>query len=131
MTHTFSSERPESLAASSERDILLTLFDLGRQVASVIELDELLPRIPELIALLIPFDAFAAYSYALQHLDIAIVSLYTYVNPVIAVALGTLVLGEAFHLRMLAAAAVIVCGILIVRPARKMPRKETTPVVET
>ncbi len=52
--------------------------------------------------------AFAAYSYALRHLDIAIVSLYTYVNPVIAVALGTLLLDEPFGLRMLIAAAVIV-----------------------
>jgi sigma-B regulation protein RsbU (phosphoserine phosphatase) len=38
----------------SERDILLTLFDLGRQVASVIDTDELLHRIPDL-------DAFAVY----------------------------------------------------------------------
>jgi phosphoserine phosphatase RsbU/P len=47
--------------SSSERDILLTLFDLGRQVASVVEVDELLQRIPELIGRLIPFDAFAVY----------------------------------------------------------------------
>jgi drug/metabolite transporter (DMT)-like permease len=58
--------------------------------------------------------AFAAFSYALQHLDVAIVSLYSYVNPVIAVALGTLLLDEPFHLRMLVAAAVIVAGIAIV-----------------
>jgi drug/metabolite transporter (DMT)-like permease len=57
---------------------------------------------------------FAAYSYALQHLDVAIVSLYTYVNPVIAVALGTLLLGEPFHRRMAVAAAIIATGILIV-----------------
>ncbi len=43
----------------NEREILLTLFDLGRKVTSVIDLDELLPRIPELVARLIPFDAFA------------------------------------------------------------------------
>src|SRR3972149_122816 len=48
-------------AGTHERDILLTLFDLGRQVASVIDLDELLQRIPELIGRLIPFDAFAVY----------------------------------------------------------------------
>jgi phosphoserine phosphatase RsbU/P len=48
-------------SALSEREILLTLFDLGRQVASVIDFDELLPRIPELISRLIPFDAFAVY----------------------------------------------------------------------
>ena len=45
----------------SEREILLTLFDLGRQVASVIELDELLQQIPDLIGRLIQFDAFAVY----------------------------------------------------------------------
>jgi drug/metabolite transporter (DMT)-like permease len=57
---------------------------------------------------------FAAYSYALQHLDIAVVSLYTYINPVIAVTLGTLVLGEPFHMRMALAAGMIAAGILIV-----------------
>jgi sigma-B regulation protein RsbU (phosphoserine phosphatase) len=48
-------------ASSTERDILLTLFDLGRQVASVVNLDELLQKIPELIGRLISFDAFAVY----------------------------------------------------------------------
>jgi sigma-B regulation protein RsbU (phosphoserine phosphatase) len=45
----------------SEREVLLTLFDLGRQVASVIDFDELLQRIPDLIGRLIQFDAFAVY----------------------------------------------------------------------
>jgi drug/metabolite transporter (DMT)-like permease len=62
--------------------------------------------------------AFVAYSYALKHLPIAVVSLYTYVNPVIAVALGILLLNEPFDLRQLLAAAVIVLGILIVRPGK-------------
>lgn len=62
---------------------------------------------------------FAAYSYALRHLSVAIVSLYTYVNPVIAVALGTLLLDEPFHLRMVLAAAVIAGGILIVGPVSR------------
>lgn len=61
--------------------------------------------------------AFAAYSYALQHLDLAIVSLYSYVNPVIAVVLGTLVLGEPFHSRMIVAAAIIVLGVWCAKPA--------------
>ncbi len=46
---------------SSERDVLLTLFDMGRQVASVIELDELLDAMPGFIGRLIPFDALALY----------------------------------------------------------------------
>lgn len=59
--------------------------------------------------------AFAAYSYALRYLPVSTVSLYTYVNPVIAVALGTLLLGEPFRWSMLLAAAIIVTGIAIVR----------------
>jgi phosphoserine phosphatase RsbU/P len=51
---------PPSTSAS-EHDVLLTLFDLGRQVASVVDFDELLQRIPELIRRLIQFDAFAVY----------------------------------------------------------------------
>jgi len=50
-----------AVPSSSERDIVMTLFDLGRKVTSVINLDELLPRIPELIKRLVPFDAFAVY----------------------------------------------------------------------
>ncbi len=62
MNHHSTENTPPALAAgSNERDILLTLFDLGRQVASVINLDELLARIPELIRRLIQFDAFAVY----------------------------------------------------------------------
>src|SRR5262245_48315437 len=37
---------------------------------------------------------FSAYAYALKHLPVATVSLYAYVNPVIAVLLGTLILNE-------------------------------------
>lgn len=52
-----------SAEAATEHEVLLTLFDLGRQVTSVLELTELLPKIPELIARLIPFDAFGVYLY--------------------------------------------------------------------
>ena len=54
---------PVSAEPATEHDVLLTLFDLGRQVTSVLELQELLPKIPELIARLIPYDAFGVYLY--------------------------------------------------------------------
>ena len=57
----------------------------------------------------------AAYAYALKHLPVATVSLYAYVNPLIAVALGTLVLGEPFSARMIGAALVVFVGIALVR----------------
>src|SRR2546425_4029657 len=40
---------------------LTTLFALGREVASVLDLDELLQKIPQLIARLTKFQAFAVY----------------------------------------------------------------------
>lgn len=58
---------------------------------------------------------FTAYAYALKHLPIATVSLYAYVNPVIAVALGTLILKEAFNARLGIAAAVVLIGMALVR----------------
>jgi drug/metabolite transporter (DMT)-like permease len=58
---------------------------------------------------------FSAYAYALKHLPVATVSLYAYVNPIIAVVLGTLVLQEPFNVRMAAAAAVVLTGIALVR----------------
>src|SRR5215831_11859862 len=40
---------------------LTALFALGREVASVLDLDELLQKIPQLIARLTKFQAFAVY----------------------------------------------------------------------
>ena len=48
-------------ARGSEREIVRTLFDLGRRVTSVLDLHELLERLPSLIQRLIVFDAFAVY----------------------------------------------------------------------
>jgi drug/metabolite transporter (DMT)-like permease len=58
---------------------------------------------------------FSAYAYALKHLPLATVSLYAYVNPVIAVVLGTLVLKEAFNARLGIAAAIVLVGMALVK----------------
>jgi drug/metabolite transporter (DMT)-like permease len=58
---------------------------------------------------------FSAYAYALKHLPVATVSLYAYVNPVIAVVLGTLLLGEPLNPRLAAAGAIVLVGIAMVR----------------
>jgi drug/metabolite transporter (DMT)-like permease len=58
---------------------------------------------------------FVAYTYALRHLPVSFVSLYAYINPVIAVALGIIVLHEPFTWRMAMAAAVVFAGVAVVR----------------
>jgi len=55
-----STSEPQA-ASSAEHDIVTTLFDLGRQVTSVLDFDELLQQIPRLIRRLIAFEAFAVY----------------------------------------------------------------------
>ncbi len=64
---------------------------------------------------------FVAYTYALRHLPVSFVSLYAYINPVIAVTLGVLVLGEPFNSRMAGSALLVFAGVAIVRlsPARR------------
>ena len=62
---------------------------------------------------------FVAYTYALRHLQVSFVSLYAYINPVIAVALGTLVLHEPFTWRMAIAAAIVFTGVAVVRMDRR------------
>lgn len=48
-------------AGPPEHELVTTLFDLGRQVTSVLDLDDLLQQIPRLIGRLITFEAFAVY----------------------------------------------------------------------
>jgi drug/metabolite transporter (DMT)-like permease len=58
---------------------------------------------------------YSAYVYALKHLPLSTVSLYAYVNPVIAVVLGTLLLGEPFGWRVVVAPLVVFAGIAVVK----------------
>src|SRR5437660_737586 len=46
---------------ANSTEALTTLFALGREVTSVLDLDELLQKIPQLIARLTKFQAFAVY----------------------------------------------------------------------
>ena len=57
---------------------------------------------------------FVAYIYALGHLSTSFVSLYAYVNPVVAVILGTLILHEPFGWRLVGSMGIILSGITIV-----------------
>ena len=58
---------------------------------------------------------YSSYLYAMKHLPVSLVSIYTYINPVVAVILGSLLYGESFHGTDFVAVAVILAGVLIVK----------------
>jgi drug/metabolite transporter (DMT)-like permease len=66
---------------------------------------------------------FSAYVYALQRLPVAVVSLHRYLNPVVALLLGFLVLHEPFVLPQAAAIGVIFAGVVLIQTARRPARK--------
>lgn len=55
------SDTPHRPPRPSDQDRLATLFALSREVSGVLDLDELLPQIPRLIAQLTPFGVFSMY----------------------------------------------------------------------
>jgi drug/metabolite transporter (DMT)-like permease len=58
---------------------------------------------------------YAAYAYALNKLPASLVSIYAYVNPVIAVWLGWLILHEQVTILTIMATAIILFGVWMVR----------------
>ena len=58
--------------------------------------------------------AYTAYVYAVKYLPLSTVSLYAYINPVLAVVLGSLLLDEPFSARIVAAAALVLGGMGVV-----------------
>lgn len=65
--------------------------------------------------------AYSAYSFALSRLSMTTVSTYVYVNPLVAVALGVVLLGEQVGTRELLGSGIIVAAVALTlyRPRRQ------------
>jgi drug/metabolite transporter (DMT)-like permease len=115
--------REENVLATAALEML---FGGGVLLAASLALGEtshlvFAPRSTSALVYLIVVGAiggFSAYAYALKHLPVATVSLYAYVNPIIAVILGSLVLQEPFTPRIALAAGIVLAGSALVKTAR-------------
>ncbi|MBL7849881.1 MAG: EamA family transporter [Cyclobacteriaceae bacterium] len=58
--------------------------------------------------------AYASYSYAIKKLPMTLVSLYAYINPIVAVVLGALLLSERLNLRIGIGILITLAGIYVV-----------------
>jgi drug/metabolite transporter (DMT)-like permease len=74
---------------------------------------------------------YSAFAYAVRTLPTATVATYGYVNPVVAVILGTLILHEPVTWRILAGgAAVIASVVLILLGNRKLADEEVLKLTQ-
>jgi drug/metabolite transporter (DMT)-like permease len=62
--------------------------------------------------------AFTAYAWVLRHAPLPLIATYAFVNPVIAVFLGSLILDEPISLVQLIAGGVVVAGVALIILAR-------------
>jgi drug/metabolite transporter (DMT)-like permease len=70
---------------------------------------------------------FTAYTWLLPNARISLISTYAYVNPIVAVFLGWIVLGERISGRTLLASAVVVAAVAIVVTGRSMADRRERP----
>lgn len=68
--------------------------------------------------------AFLAYLYALQNLPTGLVSIYAYINPIVAVIAGSLFTGEPFTMTILLGSIVTLTGVYVVNKALKKKPQE-------
>lgn len=68
--------------------------------------------------------AFSMYVYTLSKLPMTIASLYSYINPLVAVVLGWVVLNEKLNLKIGIAFLITVCGIYLVNYGYQQQKKK-------
>jgi len=73
---------------------------------------------------------YTAYIWLLRHCDPAKVATYAYVNPIVAVLLGTFFAGETVTPRMLVAAALIIGSVALIITAQQLAAR-TEPALST
>src|SRR6202023_728968 len=73
---------------------------------------------------------FSAYVWLLRAAPLSLVSTYAYVNPVVAVILGALFVGEAISSRLLIAGGIIILAVALIVVARNRAVASNIPVVE-
>jgi drug/metabolite transporter (DMT)-like permease len=105
---------PLSLAVGESWEVHLT----GRVIAAML-----------FLILIGSTIVYAAYVYLLKHMPASRVTTYTYINPLVALLLGSLILHEPISPEIIPAALLILGGLALVYFSR--PRKASAPAVQS
>jgi drug/metabolite transporter (DMT)-like permease len=71
---------------------------------------------------------FVAYTWLLRNAPISIVSTYAYVNPVVAILLGSAIANEPLETIDLISAAIIIAGVVIITSSKSLTQRKPSPV---
>ncbi len=74
--------------------------------------------------------AFVAFIYSMKHLPPALASIYAYINPIVAISIGTFLLNEHITLRLVIGTMITLIGVYLVNKAMKKQVLESLPDTE-
>ncbi len=74
------------------------------------------------------FIGFAAYTWLLRNAPTPIVSTYAYVNPVVALFLGSLIAHESLDTQDIVSALIILSGVVLITTAKSIGTSKVSPI---
>jgi drug/metabolite transporter (DMT)-like permease len=71
---------------------------------------------------------FVAYTWLLRNAPTSIVSTYAYVNPVVAILLGSVIANEPLEQIEIISAAIIIAGVILITTSKSITQRKPSPV---
>jgi drug/metabolite transporter (DMT)-like permease len=73
---------------------------------------------------------FAAFIYTMKHLEPAVAALYAYINPIIAIFVGSFVVGEKLTWKIIAGSVITLIGVYLVNQSLRKQREALAAVAD-
>ncbi len=74
--------------------------------------------------------AFVAFIYTMKHLETSIAALYAYINPIVAILIGSILVNEVLTLNIIIGTIITLLGVYIVNQSLKKEKKALVEPIE-
>ena len=74
--------------------------------------------------------AFVAFIYTMKHLEPSVAALYAYINPIVAILIGSVLVNEALTLNIIIGTIITLLGVYIVNQSLKKEKKALIEPIE-
>ena len=78
----------------------------------------------------LPIITFGAFIYSMKHLAPAIASLYAYINPLVAILVGSLVVNEKITWNIILGSLITLVGVFLVNQSLKKQKSVVIPITD-